>query len=133
MIIKLATFTKEEEDKIRKNLSSPSAVKSKAQMLNYAHPATILGGATGGFIGSEVGDKLFGGSHGIHEIIKAKPRSFVKRVFGKKESVIQKLTPGSGLLARYGKNLFRGSMGALGAGIGAYGVMKYRQNKDEKK
>ena len=114
MIIKLATLTPEEEAKVRENLKSPSQIKSKQLLLNYAHPAVIFGGATGGFVGSEVGDKLFGGGHGTDML----------------NSIVNK-TPGLG--KRYAKNLFRGGLGAVGAGLGAYGVFKYRQHKGEKK
>ena len=133
MIIKLATFSPEEEDKIRKNLSSSSGLKSKSQLLNYAHPATILGGAVGGFAGSEIGDKLFGGNH-LDEIYKTmKVPSKAKKFLGvipRKETIVQKITPSAGVASRLTKNIFRGGMGALGAGIGAYGVMKFRQRKN---
>jgi hypothetical protein len=114
MIIKLAKFTEEEEAKIRKNLANPSAIKSNQLLLNYAHPATILGGATGGFAGSELGDKIFGGTHLVDSFSK-----------------ISK--PTLGLSGRFVKNLFRGSLGTLGAGVGAYGVAKYRQHKEKRK
>ena len=136
MIIKLASFTPEEESKIRKNLATPSAIKSKQMLLNYAHPATILGGSIGGFAGSELGDKIFGGNH-LNEISKplAKP-SKIKQftdMFRKKETVLQKMKPSVGMSSRLAKNIFRGGMGALGAGMGAMAVMKYRDRKDKQK
>jgi hypothetical protein len=114
MIIKLATFTAEEETQLRKKLADPSQIKSKQVLLNYAHPATILGGATGGFIGSEVGDKVFGGKH-MTEMLHTP--------LGK---------TGPGITSRFAKNLFRGGLGAVGAGIGAYGVQKFREHKESK-
>jgi hypothetical protein len=113
MIIKLAKFSKEEEDKIRKNLQNPSGIKSNQLLLNYAHPATILGGAVGGFAGSEIGDKIFGG-----HMIDSLANSGAVRV--------------PGLSARFAKNLFRGTAGALGAGAGAYAVSKFRSHKEKK-
>ena len=134
MIIKLATFSSEEEDKIRKNLSS-SQVRSKSQLLNYAHPATILGGAVGGFAGSEIGDKIFGGNH-LEEIYRTiQVPSKAKKFLGlipRKETLIQKITPNAGMASRLSKNVFRGGMGAIGAGLGAIAVNKYRQSKEKK-
>jgi hypothetical protein len=134
MIIKLAAFSKEEEDKIRKNLKS-SAVKSNSIATNYAHPATILGGAVGGFVGSEIGDHVFGGNH-MDEIYKtisvpSKTKKFMG-IIPRKETIIQKMTPTPGMVSRLSKNIFRGGMGALGAGAGAYAVAKYRQSKEKK-
>ena len=111
MIIKLATFTEEEEAKLRKKLEAPEQIKSKQIMLNYAHPVTILGGATGGFIGSELGDKIFGGQHMTDSL-----------------NAIAKKAPG--FSQRFAKNVFRGSLGALGAGAGALVVHKFRQRKN---
>jgi len=115
MIVKLAVFSEEEEAKIRKNLQNPSGIKSNSVLLNNAHPATIIGGAVGGFAGSELGDHIFGGSHMAETV----------------GSEAIKLAPG--LSARFAKNIFRGSVGALGAGVGAYTVHKYRQHKDKSK
>lgn len=135
MIIKLATFSKEEEAQLRKKLSDPSQLKSKQQLLNYAHPATILGGSVGGFAGSEIGDRILGGHH-LDEIYKSTSvRSKTKKFLGlipKKETILQKITPSSGVTSRLTKNIFRGGMGALGAGIAATMVNKYRQSKEEK-
>ena len=47
--------------------------------------------------------------------------------------MIQKITPTPGMVSRLSKNIFRGGMGALGAGAGAYAVAKYRQSKEKKK
>ena len=134
MIIKLASFSPEEEAKIRKNLASPSAVKSKTALLNYAHPATILGGAVGGFAGSEIGDRVFGGNH-LEEIYKSIKIPTKAKHFGlipKKETILHKITPHPGMSSRLIKNIFRGGMGALGAGIGAYAVNKYRDAREKK-
>lgn len=134
MIIKLAAFSKEEEDKIRKNLNT-SAVKGSSVATNFAHPATIVGGAVGGFTGSEIGDRVFGGHH-MDEIYKSisvpsKAKKFMG-IIPRKENIIQKITPSPGLSSRLAKNIFRGGMGALGAGAGAYAVAKYRQSKEKK-
>lgn len=115
MLVKLAAFTPEEEAKLRKKLESPEQIKSKQIMLNYAHPATIVGGATGGFIGSELGDKLFGGGHSSEAL-----------------NAIAKKTEHLGITQRFSKNLFRGTMGAVGAGLGAMAVHKFRQHKEKK-
>lgn len=114
MLVKLAAFTPEEEAKLRKKLESPEQIKSKQIMLNYAHPATIVGGATGGFIGSELGDKLFGGGHSTDTL-----------------NSIAKSTEKLGLTQRFSKNLFRGTLGAVGAGAGALVVHKFRQHKEK--
>jgi len=115
MIIKLAVFTEEEESKIRKNLVGSSPIKSKHALLNYAHPAAILGGVTGGFAGSEIGDKIFGGSHMVDSLANSGERTAVP------------------LAGRYAKNLFRGGLGAIGAGLGAYGVHKFREHQEKRK
>ena len=140
MIIKLAAFTREEENKIRENLKNPSGIKSKQLLLNYTHPAVILGGATGGFAGSEIGDKIFGGSHMVdsfagHAAEGAKQPGVLQKLIGafKKPVPTQVAQPVLGLSGRYAKNLFRGGVGAIGAGIGAYGVAKYRAHKEKKK
>lgn len=134
MIIKLAAFSQEEEAKIRKNLASPSQLKSKSALINYAHPAAILGGATGAFAGSEIGDRLLGGNH-LEEIYKTiQVPSKAKKFMGmipRKETMIQKITPSASMTSRFAKNLFRGGMGAVGAGLGAMAVTKYRQKKEQ--
>lgn len=114
MIIKLAILTEEEETKVRKNLADPSPTKSKQILLNYAHPATILGGVTGGFAGSEIGDKIFGGGHIVDSLTNSS------------KSTVP-------LAGRFVKNLFRGGLGAIGAGAGAYGVHKFREHQENKK
>lgn len=130
MIIKLAAFTPEEEEKLRKNLKS-SGVKSSSNLLNYTHPATILGGAIGGFAGSELGDKIFGGNANqeMFHITHAKPKGFFRKP---QESVVSRISAaGPGFGSRLSKNIFRGALGALGAGLGATAVMKYRQSKEK--
>jgi hypothetical protein len=131
MIIKLASFTPEEEEKLRKNLKT-SGVKSSSVLTNYTHPGVILGGAVGGFAGSELGDKIFGGNanHEMFHITHAKPKAFWKKP---EESIIRRIaTPGPGFTSRLTKNIFRGTLGALGAGAGAYAVSKYREAKEKK-
>lgn len=130
MIIKLAAFTPEEEAKLRKNLNS-SGVRSSSSLVNYAHPATILGGAVGGFAGSELGDKIFGGNanHEMFHITHVKPKGFFRKP---QESIVNRIaSAGPGLGSRLSKNIFRGTLGALGAGLGATAVMKYRQSKEK--
>jgi len=133
MIIKLAAFTKEEEEKIRRQMHT-SGVKSNSAILNYSHPATIGGSILGAFTGSELGDRLIGGNHlnEIYHTISVPSKSKILGIIPRKETLIHKMTKPAGLSAKFTKNLLRGGLGAVGAGLGAIAVNKFRSHKNNK-
>jgi len=112
----------------------PQQLRGKSAVFgNYLHPAPAIGGITGSFIGSELADKALGGNT-IEEIVnvskKVPVKAFGKTLFHKtvQTPVLSKATIGLG--KRFGKNMFRGVGGIVGAGLGATAAMALSKKKD---
>lgn len=92
---------------------------------NYAHPATIIGGAVGAFAGSEAAD------HFIPRLDKTELKTIKRNWF--KPNVIELVhTPEANRVARnLGRNLMRAGGAALGVGITAAGVKAFRGNQEK--
>lgn len=129
MIIKLASLPTSKDD------DSQKAVKGNSALFgNFAHPLPVLGGFTGGFVGTEAADKIFGGNmmHHISHVESKVPRF---NAFGRDwltRTVRREVAPQTiGIGTRFAKNMLRGLGGTAGVGLGALAAMHLAKKKEE--
>lgn len=104
----------------------PEQIKGDSLLIgNYAHPATILGGAVGAFTGSEIADKYI-------PRLDTTELKVIKRYLFKPNVTEFVHTPEANRLVRnLGRNLLRGGTAALGVGVTAAGVKKFREHQEK--